>query len=52
MSIPTCPQSRNSSSHVSIPAPAPPPAAHTWSPATSALDDCVSYLEKEVTSIR
>ncbi|CAH0591713.1 unnamed protein product [Chrysodeixis includens] len=51
-----CPKmekTRNSSSHVSIPAPVPPPAVHTWAPTTtSALDDCVSYLEKEVTSIK
>ncbi|KAF9813591.1 hypothetical protein SFRURICE_014969 [Spodoptera frugiperda] len=47
---------RTSSSHVSAPAPAPPPPVpvsnHTWSPRQVPLDDCVSYLEKEVASIK
>lgn len=54
-----CPKmekTRTSSSHVSAPAPAPPPPVpvsnHTWSPRQVPLDDCVSYLEKEVASIK
>nr|XP_049697549.1 TNF receptor-associated factor 1 isoform X1 [Helicoverpa armigera] len=55
-----CPKmekTRNSSSHVSVPAPAPSPplppvSNHTWSPRQVPLDDCVSYLEKEVASIK
>ncbi|NP_001243916.1 TRAF3 [Bombyx mori] len=55
-----CPQmekARNSTSpsHASMPAPAPPvpPASvHTWSPRSVPLEDCVSYLEKEVANIK
>ncbi|KAH9638468.1 hypothetical protein HF086_016793 [Spodoptera exigua] len=47
-------QTRTSSSHVSVPAPAPPPPVsnYTWSPRQVPIDDCVSYLEKEVASIK
>ncbi|KAJ8728499.1 hypothetical protein PYW07_006195 [Mythimna separata] len=55
-----CPKmekTRTSSSHVSVPVPSPPPppvpvSNHTWSPKREPLDDCVSYLEKEVSSIK
>lgn len=55
-----CPKmekTRTSSSHVSVPVPSPPPppvpvSNHTWSPKRVPLDDCVSYLEKEVASIK
>ncbi|XP_030023360.2 TNF receptor-associated factor 3 [Manduca sexta] len=54
-----CPQmekSRNAStsSHASMPAPTPPSVTvnHTWTPRSIPLDDCVSYLEKEVANIK
>ncbi|XP_075981938.1 TNF-receptor-associated factor-like [Anticarsia gemmatalis] len=51
-----CPKmekTRNSSSHVSIPPPTPPAVSnHTWTPRNIPLDDCVSYLEKEVATIK
>ncbi|KAJ0172471.1 hypothetical protein K1T71_011610 [Dendrolimus kikuchii] len=53
-----CPKmekTRNSTSHVGIPAPTPPTVTvvkHTWTPKSVPLEDCVSYLEKEVTNIK
>ncbi|CAB3232752.1 unnamed protein product [Arctia plantaginis] len=51
-----CPKmekTRNSSSHVSVPPPVPPAVSeHTWTPRNVNLDDCVSYLEKEVANIK
>lgn len=51
-----CPKmekNRNSSSHVSVPPPTPPAISnHTWSPRNIPLDDCVSYLEKEIATIK
>ncbi|KOB67704.1 Uncharacterized protein OBRU01_19371, partial [Operophtera brumata] len=48
---------RNSTlpSHASTPAPSPPAKTHTWSPmpghAETQLDDCVSFIEKELATI-
>ncbi|XP_063831801.1 TNF receptor-associated factor 3 [Ostrinia nubilalis] len=54
-----CPQyskSRSSTSPTHArqtdPVPPPPVSNHTWSPRQSPLDDCVTYLEKEVTNIK
>ncbi|CAH2088393.1 unnamed protein product [Euphydryas editha] len=53
-----CPQmekARNvsSPSHVRVSDPAPPVLInHTWNPKTIPLEDCVSYLEKELASIK
>ncbi|XP_032522992.2 TNF receptor-associated factor 1 isoform X1 [Danaus plexippus] len=56
-----CPQMvRNreavSPSHVRASDPVPPhegtPTVHTWTPHSIPLEDCVSYLEKEITSIK
>ncbi|KAJ2941104.1 hypothetical protein O0L34_g10338 [Tuta absoluta] len=45
----------NSPTHARSPDPLPPsvpPSNHTWTPRAVPLDDCVSYLEKEVASIK
>ncbi|XP_023950830.2 TNF receptor-associated factor 3 [Bicyclus anynana] len=52
-----CPQMEKtkdiaSPSHARLSDPAPPPLAHTWNPSSVALEECVSFLEKEFTSIR
>ncbi|XP_013171438.1 PREDICTED: TNF receptor-associated factor 1 [Papilio xuthus] len=55
-----CPQmekARNSSSptHVRVSEPSPPAVPvsnHTWTPRHSPLDECVTYLEKEVAGIK
>ncbi|KOB78396.1 Uncharacterized protein OBRU01_02425 [Operophtera brumata] len=51
-------KTRNSTlpSHASTPAPSPPAKTHTWSPmaghAETQLDDCVSFIEKELATIK
>uniref|UniRef100_A0A1E1WEW3 MATH domain-containing protein n=1 Tax=Pectinophora gossypiella TaxID=13191 RepID=A0A1E1WEW3_PECGO len=44
----------SSPTHARLPDPVPPPSTsnHTWSPRPVPLDDCVSYLEKEVANIK
>ncbi|CAG9782611.1 unnamed protein product [Diatraea saccharalis] len=53
-----CPQmektrTATSPTHARQPEPVPPPTSgHTWAPRAVPLDDCVSYLEKEVANIK